>query len=77
MQDFEAALLSPCPSYAVTVAPLQFRLFFSLLRLLPASTKDALIDCLYARVFRFDASRYFPAPGSAQPSPQPPSQPRE
>lgn len=62
LQDFESALLSPSPPYAITIAPLQFRLFFTLLRLMPASAKDALIDCLYARVFGFDAKKYFAAP---------------
>lgn len=60
LQDFESALLSPNPPYAFTVSPIQFRLFFTLLRVLPASLKDSLIDCLYARVFGFDASKYFP-----------------
>ena len=59
LTDFESALLSPSPPYAITVSPLQFRLFFTVLRLLPASGKDWLIDWLYARVFGFDADKYF------------------
>lgn len=59
LADFESALLSQSPPYAMTVSPLQFRMFFTILRLLPASTKDLLIDWLYARVFGFDASKYF------------------
>lgn len=59
LTDFESALLSPSPPYAFTVSPLQYRLFFALLRLLPAPAKDFLIDWLYAHVFGFDAGKYF------------------
>jgi hypothetical protein len=59
MSDFESSLLSPSPAYAITVSPIQYQLFFALLRLLPAAAKDHLIDWLYARVFGFDAGKYF------------------
>lgn len=60
LQDFEDALLSPDPSFAVTVSPLSFRLAFFVIRILPPAVKDRFLDFLYAKVFQFDIKTYFP-----------------
>lgn len=51
LDDVKKAVLSPRPAARYQSAPLHFRLFFTLLSLLPVSMADALLVMLFKNVF--------------------------